>query len=143
MKTNQTGINLIKQFEGLRLAAYYDSVGVLSIGYGHTGKDVTPGKTITLAEAERLLRDDLIYFETGVSQLVKVRLTANQFAALVSFSYNVGLTALKESTLLRKLNAKDYQGAADELLRWNKAGGKPLLGLTRRREAERSLFLKP
>lgn len=140
---NNAGIDLIKGFEGCKLTAYRDSVNVLTIGYGHTGSDVTDGLTITQEQAEALLRQDLDRFESGVSDLVTVAVSDNAFAALVSFSYNLGLGNLKASTLLKKLNAGDTAGAADEFPRWNKAGGKVLAGLTRRREAERTLFLTP
>mgnify|MGYP002075963031 CR=1 FL=1 len=142
MQTNLAGINLIKSFEGLRLYAYKDSVGVLTIGHGHT-KNVRPGMTITQKQAEDFLRADLGYFENAVKKLVRVHLTDNQFAALVSFCFNLGEGNLAKSTLLRKLNAGDTRGAAEEFLKWNKAGGKPLVGLTKRRAAERELFLRP
>lgn len=141
MKISQKGINLIKQFEGLELKAYRDSVGVLTIGYGSTGSHVSVGEVITEAQAETLLIKDLSRFESGVTELVKVPVTQNQFDALVSFSFNLGLGNLKSSTLLKKLNAKDYTGASKEFERWNKAGGKVLNGLTRRRLAEKELFL--
>lgn len=141
MKISLNGLNLIKEFEGLELKAYKDSVGVVTIGYGSTGPHVSMGMTITKEQAEQLLKKDLERFEKGVPTLVKVPLNQNQFDALVSFSFNLGLGNLKSSTLLKKLNAKDYQGAANEILRWNRAGGKVLNGLTRRRIAERDLFL--
>ncbi|MHA8112652.1 lysozyme [Kosakonia cowanii] len=145
MRISDKGISLIKQFEGLRLTAYQDSVGVWTIGYGWTqpvdGKPIRLGMTIKEETAERLLRTGLVGYESDVSKLVKVKLTQGQFDALVSFAYNLGARALSTSTLLQKLNAGDYAGAADEFLRWNKAGGKVLPGLTRRREAERALFL--
>ncbi|MCY1340603.1 Lysozyme RrrD [compost metagenome] len=141
MRTSDTGLALIQDFEGLRLTAYRDSVGVLTIGYGHTGADVTSGLTIDRAEAERLLRDDLHDAEKAIGTLVRVPLSQGQFDALASFVFNLGSGNLQCSTLLRKLNAKDYAGAADEFPRWNKAGGKVLAGLTRRRAAERALFL--
>lgn len=137
---NDKGLRLIKSFEGLRLKAYQDSVGVWTIGYGTTSS-VQPGMVITQAQAEEFLRRDLRRFEQAVNDLVKVPLTTDQFAALVSFTYNVGEGALESSTLLRLLNQKDYQGAADQFLRWDKAGGQSLPGLTRRRRAERALFL--
>lgn len=142
MRINEDGLNLIKNFEGLRLKAYQDSVGVWTIGYGHTGKDVAPELEITEEQAEKLLEADLDRFERGVSNIVAVPLNENEFAALVSFSFNLGLANLKSSTLLKKLNAEDRAGAAQQFVRWNKAGGKVLSGLTRRREAERDLFLK-
>ena len=145
MQTSDKGIALIKQFEGCKLTAYQDSVGVWTIGYGWTqpvdGKPIRAGMTIKLEAVERLLKTGLVSYENDVSRLVKVDLTQRQFDALVSFTYNLGARSLSTSTLLRKLNAGDYAGAADEFLRWNKAGGKVLNGLTRRREAERALFL--
>lgn len=145
MQTSDKGIALIKQFEGCKLTAYQDSVGVWTIGYGWTqpvdGKPIRAGMTINQETAERLLKTGLVSYESDVSRLVKVGLTQGQFDALVSFTYNLGARSLSTSTLLRKLNAGDYAGAADEFLRWNKAGGKVLNGLTRRREAERYLFL--
>lgn len=145
MQTSDKGIALIKEFEGCKLTAYQDSVGVWTIGYGWTqpvdGKPIRAGMTIKQETAERLLKTGLVSYENDVSRLVKVGLTQGQFDALVSFMYNLGSRSLSTSTLLRKLNAGDYAGAADEFLRWNKAGGKVLNGLTRRREAERALFL--
>ncbi|MCU3050307.1 lysozyme [Enterobacter roggenkampii] len=145
MQTSDKGIALIKQFEGCKLTAYQDSVGVWTIGYGWTqpvdGKPIRAGMTIKQETAERLLKTGLVSYESDVSRLVKVGVTQGQFDALVSFTYNLGSRSLSTSTLLRKLNAGDYAGAADEFLRWNKAGGKVLNGLTRRREAERALFL--
>lgn len=139
------GLRLIKSFEGLELRAYQDSVGVWTIGYGHTAAagspDVYSGQTISEAEAEAILRRDLRKFENGVRDVVDVPLNSNQFSALVSFAFNVGVGALSNSTLLRKLNNRDYQGAANEFPRWVKAGGRTLQGLVRRRDAERALFL--
>ncbi|OVE50547.1 lysozyme [Chromobacterium violaceum] len=143
MKTNAAGISLIKQFEGVRLAAYQDLVGVWTIGYGHTGPDVKAGMTITQQQADQLLAADLEKFETGVRKAVIVPLNANQFSALVSFSYNLGLGNLRSSTLLRLLNKGDYDGAAAQFPRWNRAGGQAVPGLTRRRKAEQALFLTP
>ncbi|MDE1715762.1 lysozyme [Chromobacterium amazonense] len=140
MKTSQNGIAIIQKFEGLRLTAYRDIVGVLTIGYGHTGPDVTPGLTITQPRAVALLQQDLAKFEAGVSRLVKVPLSQNQFDALVSFSYNLGLGSLQNSTLLRLLNAGDYVGAAGQFILWDKAGGKAVPGLLARRTAEQALF---
>jgi len=137
---NTAGLKLLKDSEGLELKAYKDTVGILTIGYGHTGDDVTPGQVISEIEAEALLYKDLRVFEEGVSKAVKVPLTSNQFSSLVVFSYNVGLGNFKTSTLLKMLNAGDYSGAADQLLRWDRAGGKVLKGLTIRRNKERDLF---
>ncbi|MGR7164434.1 lysozyme [Klebsiella aerogenes] len=148
MQTSDEGIALIKGFEGCRLTAYPDpgTGGVpWTIGYGWTlpvdGKPVRPGMTIDQATADRLLKTGLVSYEKDVLKIVKVKLTQGQFDALVSLAYNIGSRALSTSTLLKKLNDGDIKGAADEFLRWNKAGGKFLNGLTRRREAERALFL--
>lgn len=148
MQTSDKGIALIKGFEGCRLTAYPDpgtGGAPWTIGYGWTypvdGKPIKPGMKIDQATADRLLKTGLVSYENDVLKLVKVKLSQNQFDALVSFAYNVGSRALSTSTLLKKLNAGDIKGAADEFLRWNKAGGKVLNGLTRRREAERALFL--
>lgn len=145
MRTSEKGVALIKSFEGLNLTAYKDSVGVWTIGYGWTqpvdSKPISAGMTIKQDTAERLLKTGLVSYESDVSKLVKVKLNQGQFDALVSFAYNLGSRSLSTSTLLRKLNAGDYAGAADEFPRWNEAGGQVLAGLTRRREAERALFL--
>lgn len=140
MKISKKGLDLIKEYEGLELKAYKDSVGVLTIGYGSTGSHVKPGMTITAQEAEALLLKDVERFEKGVAAAVKVPLNQNQFDALVSFSFNLGLGSLQKSTLLRKLNSGDYAGAQAEFKRWNKAGGVVLRGLVRRRASEALLF---
>lgn len=139
---NQAGLELIKSFEGYRNAAYLCPANIWTIGWGTT-KGVRPGQTTNPEEAENFLKRDLKVFEAQVSELVKIDLTSNQFSALVCFTYNCGAGALKSSTLLKKLNQEDCLGAAEEFLKWNKAGGKTLAGLTRRRVAERSLFLRP
>lgn len=141
MKTSQNGINLIKQFEGCRLTAYKCPAGRWTIGYGHTS-GVKAGQKITRKQAEQFLKSDLKQFEKGVEKVVKVSLNQNQFDALISFSYNCGLGALQNSTLLKKLNKKDYKGASAEFPRWNKVNGRILEGLKRRRKAERALFDK-
>lgn len=138
------GLHLVKTFEGWFPRAYKDPVGIWTIGWGHTGlthKDGTvhAGRSISVEEGERLLRHDMDFFEGRVSRFVKVPLNDDEYAALVSFDFNTG--GLDKSTLLRKLNAGDRKGAADEFLRWDKAGGKTLAGLTRRRKSERKLFL--
>lgn len=144
MKTQD--LNIIKEFEGLRLSAYDDGVGIQTIGYGTTrypnGNKVKRGDKITLEQAEQYLRHDLSKFEDTVNSLVKVPLTQNQFDALTSLVYNIGSGAFSNSTLLKKLNIKDYKGAADQFLVWNKAGGRTLQGLVNRRTKERQLFLK-
>ena len=143
---NKATVDLVKSFEGLRTKAYQDSVKVWTIGYGHTAMSGPPspqaGMVITEAEAEAILKSDLTKFATGVAILVKEPLTDNEFGAVVSFAFNVGLGNLKTSTLLKKLNAGDKVGASNEFAKWNKAGGKVLAGLTRRRAAEKALFLK-
>lgn len=140
MKISKRGIDLIKEFEGCKLTTYKCSAGVDTIGYGSTGAHVKPGMKITQAESEALLIKDLARFESGVSRLAK-KTTQGQFDALVSFAFNLGLGNLESSTLLKLHNADKYTEAADQFKRWNKAAGKVLSGLTRRREAERSVYL--
>jgi GH24 family phage-related lysozyme (muramidase) len=142
MRISDTGIALIREFEGLRLVAYRDPVGVWTIGCGHT-KTARRGMRISTEKAEQLLREDLAVFESCVDRNAWHALNQNEFDALVSWAFNVGCGAAARSTLMRKLNAGDRKGAADELLRWDKAGGKSLPGLSRRRRAERELFLRP
>lgn len=143
MQTNQAGLNLIKEFEGLCLHAYQDVVGVWTIGYGHTGPEVKEGLAITEHDAEQLLRGDLLRFESGVAAAVDVPLNENQFSALVSFSYNLGLGSLQKSTLLSQLNEGNHEGAAEQFPLWDKAGGRSLPGLHKRRLAEKALFQTP
>lgn len=139
-KTNQKGIDLIKSFEGCKLEAYQDIKGIWTIGYGDTN-NVQPGMKITQEEADDRLRNRLVEFETGISSCVKVSINENQFSALVCFSYNVGLGALKSSTLLKLLNDNKYSEASDQFLQWDKANGVVVSGLLRRRTAEKVLFL--
>ena len=139
MKTSQKGINLIKQHEGCKLNAYRDSVGVLTIGYGHT-LGVYAGMRITLQEAEDLLKSDLIIYETCINKNVKVDLTQNEFDSLVSWTYNLGCGSLKKSTMLKYLNEGKKQFVTSEMIKWNKANGRILKGLILRREAEATLF---
>jgi lysozyme len=142
VKTSQNGIELIKSFEGCVLVGYPDIGGIPTVGYGSTGPDVHVGMKITQAEAERRLAKELEHFENGVSNLVKVAINQNEFDALVSFSFNVGLGAFQRSTLLRLLNdGTERDIVSSEFLRWNKVDGKPVEGLTRRRKAEQALFL--
>jgi lysozyme len=133
------GLALIKKFEGLLLHSYVDDAHVLTIGYGSTGPHVVPGMRITEAEAEALLRKDLRRFERGVVEMGG-RMSPGQFSALVAFAFNVGLGALEGSTLLRLHLAGDHAGAAAQFARWNRAGGRALKGLTKRRAAERELY---
>ena len=139
MQISKAGLDLIKQFEGLYLKAYRCPAGVPTIGYGHTA-GVAMGQTITQQQADDYLRRDVRQFERAVARLATVPLTQGQFDALVSFAFNLGEGALAQSTLLRLLNAGDYAGAAAQFDRWNKAGGRVLPGLVRRRAAERALF---
>ncbi|EPV5048297.1 lysozyme [Cronobacter malonaticus] len=145
MQTSEKGLALIKEFESCQLKAYRCPAGVWTIGYGWTqpvdGKLIRAGMEIDMPTAERLLKTGLIDYENDVMKLVRVKLSQAQFDALVSFTYNVGSRNFSTSTLLKKLNAGDYAGAADEFLRWNKSRGKILNGLVRRRAAERELFL--
>ncbi|MBD8556278.1 lysozyme [Rhizobium sp. CFBP 8762] len=145
MKTSANGRKLIAEHEGNMLTAYQDSVGVWTIGVGHTSAAgapvVTKGMKITAAQSDEILSRDLANTEKEVRDLLKVDVTQNEFDALVSLGFNIGGTALGKSTLIRKLNAGDWAGAADQFLVWNKAKGRVLAGLTKRRKAERTLFL--
>ncbi|EGY02101.1 lysozyme [Nitrospirillum viridazoti Y2] len=142
---NAAGIALTEQSEGLRLTAYRCPAGRLTIGYGHTGPDVTPDMTITEDQAQDLLAQDLATAGNGVSKAVTVPLTDNQYAALTDFAFNLGVSALTQSTLLRLLNQGDYAGAAEQFLVWDKAmvNGQlvTLPGLAARRQKEQALFL--
>lgn len=145
------GLKLIQSFEGCekamkgtrRFKAYVDPVGVLTIGWGHTnatGRAFSAESVWTQAECNAALREDMAKFESAVRSLSKIPLAQCQFDALVSFAYNCGAGNLKSSTLLRKVNRRDFAGAAREFAKWNKAGGRVLKGLTRRRAAEATLF---
>lgn len=143
MKINSRGLELVKHFEGLQLSAYKCPAGVWTIGWGHTGLrhrdgSVFPGRKITRQQADELLLHDLSNFEARVTRLVAVPLTGDQFSALVSFDFNTG--ALHRSTLLRKLNNRDYPGASGQFLLWVRGGGRVLPGLVRRRRSEKNLF---
>jgi lysozyme len=162
---NNAGLNLIKSFEGIadgnpktvNLDPYADPIGILTIGWGHAltfgerflrnnSQDWAIAKQlypvgISMAEAEGLLRHDIEEHSRDLATLVKVPINDNQYAALASLSFNIGVNNFKSSSVLRFVNAGDFKRAADAFLRWNKAGGKVLQGLIRRREAERALFL--
>lgn len=142
---NKATLDLIKAFEGKKLTAYLDPIKIWTIGYGHTTAAgppaVVPGMTITSDEAAAILAVDVGKFSAGVAKYVKVPVNDNQFGAMVSFAYNVGVGAFSRSTLLKKVNAGDFVGASAEFMKWTKAGGVVLKGLIRRREAERALFL--
>lgn len=155
MFVSETGVALISIFEGLKLVGYLDAVKVPTIGYGHTenaggeinytdgtvSTKVFVGKSITKEEAKRLLARDLLSFEKAVLSKLKHSPTQFQFDAMVSLAFNVGPAAFARSSILRFFNSKNYVKAADAFLLWNKAGGKILNGLVRRRNAERELFL--
>lgn len=142
MLISRNGIELIKRFEGCKLTAYRCPAGKLTIGYGHTGDDVTEGLTISQEDANDLLFDDVLCFENGVNNLVEgLDLSQGMFDALVCFAYNVGLTNLKKSTLLKLLKEGKVLEASEEFVKWNKSNGKVLDGLTKRRAAEADLFL--
>ena len=139
MNISQEGIALIKRFEGCELEAYLDSVGIPTIAYGRI-KNVRMGDTCTQEQAEQWLEEELPEYEGYIKSMVRVDLKQCQFDALCSWVYNLGPNNLKESTLLRVLNEGDYSSVPAEIKRWNKAGGKVLEGLMRRREAEALLF---
>lgn len=140
MKASKAALDLIKEYEGFRDEAYKDLVGRWTIGYGTT-EGVTSGLKINVSLAEKLLEFDVETLAQKIEKLIRVPITQNQFDALVSFTYNLGLENFTSSTLLKKLNAKDYGGAADEFLLWDHASGKVIKGLHTRREKERALFL--
>ena len=146
MSISQNGINLLSSFEGCELVAYLCPAKVWTIGFGTTvypnGVKVKKGDSCTLEQAKQFKAHDLKRFEKTVSDLVKIPLTQNQFDALVSLTYNIGTGAFEKSTLLKKLNAGDYQGAADQFTVWNKGGGKVLQGLVNRRAKEKEVFLR-
>jgi len=154
MNISKHGIAFIKTFEALRLSAYDDGGGVLTIGYGHTGPEVKTGDKISAAQAETFLRADLLRFESTANAAIKVAVTQNQYDMFISILFNVGsgkegmadgIIELKvggPSTLLAKLNAGDYLGAGAEFIKWHKDGGKRLKGLLRRRVREISIWLE-
>ncbi|CAK0765332.1 lysozyme [Gammaproteobacteria bacterium] len=143
LRTSQVGIDLVKGYEGLRLRVYRDAAGLSTIGYGHL---IKPGENfsggISAKKAELMLVNDLLATEDSVKKWVNVALTQGQFDALVSFVFNVGAGSFKKSTLLRKLNAGDVAGAAEEFGKWDKADGKVAEGLRRRRVAEMEVFVE-
>lgn len=141
MKTSERGLSLIKEFEGFSPVIYLCPAGKPTIGHGHVVRDETFVQPISEHEAENLLLADLSdRYEPAVLKLIDAEITQGQFDALVSFVYNLGASNLERSTLRKKLNAGDYNGAAEEFERWTLCNGKPLAGLIRRRQAERSLF---
>jgi len=139
MKISEQGLELIKHFEGCELEAYKCAAGVWTIGYGHI-KTAVEGKVITQEEADNLLVEEIIEYEDYVRAAVKVPLKQYQFDALVSWTFNLGNGNLNASTMLKVLNREEYEEVPAQMARWNKAGGKVLEGLIRRREAEGLLF---
>lgn len=137
---SQDGLALTEQFEGCRLTAYQDQVGVWTIGYGHTGKDVVSGLTITQDQANALLASDIAGAAAFVNQAVTVALQQNEFDALVDFVFNLGRAAFAGSTLLKLLNAGNFESAAPQFALWDHAGGQVVAGLLRRRLAETAMF---
>lgn len=142
MRTNQAGIDLIKRFEGLRLTAYRDSGGIWTIGYGHIG-GISEGDVITEDQAEQFLREDLEMAEYTIGSTVTADLNPNQFSALASLIYNIGIGKFAHSSMRQLLNAGDFEAAAGEFHKWANAGGQALPGLVRRRQAEEELFRRP
>lgn len=148
MKINQATIDLVKEFEGFRANAYKCPAGIWTIGYGTTaaagvGIDPKPGMSVTKDEAEGYLQAALDKFADQIAPSITAPINENEFGAFVSLAYNIGPGAFRKSTALSAFNAGDKAKAAKAILLWNKAGGKVLKGLTRRREAERKLFLTP
>ena len=144
MKISDKGIEFIRQLEGEKLTAYPDIVGIWTIGVGHTGfvdgKPVARGMTITKEKSKEILTADLKRFESAVNGAVKITLTQNQFDALVSLAFNIGEGAFTRSTLVKKLNAGDKKGAAEQFLVWKNAGGRVSQGLLNRRQKEKTMF---
>lgn len=145
MKINQAGLDLIKKYEGFRSHAYRDAVGVWTIGYGHTSMAGLPRATsrlkISRQQGEKILAYDVEKFSRQIRPLIQVDLTENQFSAMVSFAYNVGVGGFRKSSVLKRLNAGRFDAVPNRLSLWVKAGGKTLKGLVRRRAAEGALFL--
>ena len=139
MKISSDGLELIKHFEGCETTAYQDSVGVWTIGYGHT-KNVEEGQTCSIEDAETMLADEMDEYEGYINNMVKVDLEQHEFDALVAWVYNLGPTNLGESTMLKVLNGGQFDRVHSEMKRWNRAGGQVLEGLVRRRTAEALMF---
>lgn len=141
---NQKGIDLIKKYEGLSLVAYPDPAtkgAPWTIGYGHTGKDVNPTSKITKEQAETLLDQDVQKIAKIVDNVITAKITDDQFSALISLAFNIGPYNFVKSTLVSTLNTNDFVGTAKEILRWNKADGKVMAGLVKRRNDEKTLFM--
>lgn len=141
-RINQAGLNIIRHYEGCELEAYLCPARVWTVGYGATGPGIVKGIVWSQRQADERLEADLRRFETGVEEMVRVPISQNAFSALVCLAFNIGLGALRGSTLMKKLNKGDLNGAGEEFTRWNRSGSRILPGLTRRRLAERDLFLR-
>jgi len=141
-KITQDGLDFIQDVEGCKLYAYLDTGGVYTIGVGHTGPEVVKGLTCSMEQALQWLKEDSEEAQEGIRKLVKGLLTQNQFNALVSFVFNVGVGAFSKSTMLKLINKGDFDGAANEFPKWNKDNGKEILGLTKRRILEQAVFEK-
>lgn len=141
MRVSNEGVIFIKRWEGFRSKPYVCDGGVLTIGYGHT-HDVREGQRVTELEADQMLRRDLDYYATKVADVIHITLNQNQFDALVSLTYNIGVPAFAKSTLLKKLNEGNFHAAGEQFTRWVHAKGKKLPGLIRRRSEEQEMFLK-
>mgnify|MGYP003147742633 FL=1 len=139
MKISEDGLELIKKFEGCETTAYQDSVGVWTIGFGHT-KGVEEGQTCSIEDAESMLAEEMDEYEGYINNMVKVELQQHEFDALVAWVYNLGPTNLGESTMLKVLNGGQFDRVPDEMNRWTRAGGEILEGLVRRRQAESLMF---
>ena len=139
MKISEDGLELIKKFEGCETTAYQDSVGVWTIGFGHT-KGVEEGQTCSIEDAESMLADEMDEYEGYINNMVKVELQQHEFDSLVAWVYNLGPTNLSESTMLKVLNGGQFDRVPDEMNRWTRAGGEILEGLVRRRQAESLMF---
>ena len=139
MKISEDGLELIKKFEGCETSAYQDSVGVWTIGFGHT-KDVEEGQTCSIEDAESMLTDEMDEYEGYINNMVKVDLQQHEFDSLVAWVYNLGPTNLGESTMLKVLNGGQFDRVPNEMNRWTRAGGEILEGLVRRRQAESLMF---
>lgn len=147
MKISDNGINFIAGWEGVEYKAYKDAVGLFTVGIGHLIKlpeeKFLLNKTLTRDEVYDIFREDIKRFENNLNKVIKVPINQNQFDALISLAFNIGNGAFNNSTLLKVLNQGNYEEVPNQILRWDKAGGKTLLGLTRRRKAEVELFNKP
>lgn len=142
-EVNEAGVRLVQEFEGCRLDAYRCPAGIPTIGYGATGPDIRMGMVWTQEEAEARLIEDVQRFADAVERALTVDVSDNEFAAMVSLAFNIGAGAFRKSTLLRLVNDGHFEAAAQQFERWNRAGGRVMVGLTRRRRAERALFETP